>query len=66
MRQLDVVIVVSAGNHQPRGGPCPRDFAATLAAVLTGPENSIVVHVGDGAAVLKRSGSDAWEVALSG
>ncbi|WFU50727.1 PP2C family serine/threonine-protein phosphatase [Sinorhizobium terangae] len=40
----------------------PRDFAATLIAVLAGPENSIVIHVGDGAAVLKRSGSDVWEV----
>ncbi|CDM60027.1 protein phosphatase 2C domain-containing protein (plasmid) [Rhizobium sp. T136] len=40
----------------------PRDFAATLVAVLVGEEASIVIHVGDGAAVIRRSGCDEWEV----
>ncbi len=40
----------------------PRDFAATLVAVVIAPTSSIVIHVGDGAAVLKRSGADLWEV----
>lgn len=40
----------------------PRDYAATLVAVLTGPDRTVVVHVGDGAAVIKRSDSEVWEV----
>ncbi|NTI78582.1 protein phosphatase 2C domain-containing protein [Agrobacterium rhizogenes] len=40
----------------------PRDFAATLVAVLAAPENTVVVHIGDGAAVIKRAHSDTWEV----
>ncbi len=43
-------------------GARPRDFAATLVAVLVAPKFSVVVHVGDGAVVLKRSGTDDWEV----
>jgi hypothetical protein len=40
----------------------PRDFAATLVAVLVAPESAVAVHVGDGAIALKRSGIDEWEV----
>lgn len=40
----------------------PRDFAATLVAVIITPAFSTVIHIGDGAAVLKRSGADFWEV----
>nr|WP_209904094.1 MULTISPECIES: PP2C family serine/threonine-protein phosphatase [unclassified Rhizobium] len=40
----------------------PRDFAATLVAVLAGPEHSVVVHVGDGAVVLKQAGTGEWIV----
>jgi len=40
----------------------PRDFAATLVAVLAGPEVSVVVHVGDGAVVLKHAGTQEWIV----
>jgi hypothetical protein len=40
----------------------PRDFASTLVAVLAGPQTSIVIHIGDGAAVWKKVGSDEWEV----
>lgn len=40
----------------------PRDFAATLIAVLVGPEGAVVVHVGDGAAVLHRGGAAGWTV----
>ena len=40
----------------------PRDFAATLVAVLAGPENTVVIHIGDGAAVVRRVQSDTWEI----
>lgn len=40
----------------------PRDFAATLVAVLAGPKNTVVVHIGDGAAVVKRVQSGTWEI----
>lgn len=40
----------------------PRDYAATLVAILAGPSRTVVVHIGDGAAVIKRSGSESWEV----
>lgn len=40
----------------------PRDFAATLVAVLVGEESSVVIHVGDGAAAIRRSGMEEWEV----
>lgn len=40
----------------------PRDFASTLVAVLAGAQTSIVIHIGDGAAVWKKAGSDDWEV----
>ncbi len=40
----------------------PRDFASTLVAVLAGPETSIVVHIGDGAVVWRKPGSEEWEV----
>lgn len=40
----------------------PRDFAATLVSVLAGPDTTVVLHVGDGAAVVRRDGADGWEV----
>ncbi|MCG5487092.1 MAG: protein phosphatase 2C domain-containing protein [Sinorhizobium meliloti] len=40
----------------------PRDFASTMVAVLASPQTSIVIHIGDGAAVWKKAGSDGWEV----
>lgn len=40
----------------------PRDFAATLVALLVAEERSVVIHVGDGAAVIRREGSEEWEV----
>jgi serine/threonine protein phosphatase PrpC len=40
----------------------PRDFASTMVAVLASPQTSIVIHIGDGAAVWKKAGSDEWEV----
>ncbi|MGM5056037.1 PP2C family serine/threonine-protein phosphatase [Rhizobium leguminosarum] len=40
----------------------PRDFAATLVALLVAEERCVVIHVGDGAAVIKREGCDEWEV----
>lgn len=39
----------------------PRDFAATLVAAFAGPEATLILHVGDGAAVI--DGPDGWEVA---
>ncbi|MGF9566645.1 PP2C family serine/threonine-protein phosphatase [Neorhizobium sp. BT27B] len=40
----------------------PRDFAATLVAVLAAPNLSVVVHIGDGAVVLKQAGTEEWLV----
>ncbi|XEN35042.1 serine/threonine protein phosphatase PrpC (plasmid) [Ensifer sp. WSM1721] len=40
----------------------PRDFASTMVAVVASPQTSIVIHIGDGAAVWKTAGSDEWEV----
>jgi len=40
----------------------PRDFAATLVAVLVGPAGSVVVHVGDGAVAVKQASMDQWLV----
>lgn len=40
----------------------PRDFAATLVALLVAGERSVVIHVGDGAAAIRREGSEDWEV----
>ncbi len=40
----------------------PRDFAATLVAILAGEDFSVVIHIGDGAVVMKRAGFEEWEV----
>lgn len=40
----------------------PRDCAATLVGVLAGPRAAIIVHVGDGAAVVREEGSADWIV----
>ncbi|MBD9597666.1 protein phosphatase 2C domain-containing protein [Ensifer sp. ENS05] len=40
----------------------PRDFASTLVAVLAGPATSIMVHIGDGAVVWRKPGTEEWEV----
>ncbi|TAY14051.1 PP2C family serine/threonine-protein phosphatase [Rhizobium leguminosarum] len=40
----------------------PRDFAATMVAILAGSEVSVVIHVGDGAVVLKRADTEEWQV----
>lgn len=43
-------------------GHRPRDYAATLVALIAGVEDTFVIHVGDGAAVVRLAGSDQWEV----
>lgn len=45
-----------------RIGARPRDCAATLVAVLAGPREAVVVHVGDGAAAVREAGSVDWIV----
>lgn len=40
----------------------PRDCAATLVGVVVGPESSVVVHVGDGAAVVREQSTGNWLV----
>jgi hypothetical protein len=40
----------------------PRDCAATLIGVLAGPRSALVVHIGDGAAVVREEGSTDWIV----
>jgi hypothetical protein len=45
-----------------RSGIHPRDCAATLVSVLAGPRSALVLHVGDGAAVVREQGSADWIV----
>ena len=40
----------------------PRQMAATLIAALVCSDRAVVCHVGDGACVLRRNGSNVWEV----
>lgn len=40
----------------------PRDCAATLVSVLAGPRSALVVHIGDGAAVVREEGTADWIV----
>lgn len=40
----------------------PRDCAATLVGVLVGPKAAIVIHVGDGAVVVREQGTTHWIV----
>lgn len=40
----------------------PRDCAATLVGLLTGPRFALVVHIGDGAAVVREEGTSDWIV----
>jgi len=40
----------------------PRDCAATLVALLVGPRSALILHVGDGAAVVRIEGSADWIV----
>lgn len=43
-------------------GVPPRACAATLVGVLAGPRSAVVIHVGDGAAVVREEGSEDWVV----
>jgi hypothetical protein len=45
-----------------RAGRRPRDYAATLAAVVIGPASAVIAHVGDGAAVLRSQETREWVV----
>ncbi|MBP0615749.1 PP2C family serine/threonine-protein phosphatase [Jiella mangrovi] len=40
----------------------PRDCASTLIGLLAGPESALVVHIGDGAAVVREQGTSEWVV----
>jgi hypothetical protein len=40
----------------------PRDYAATLIAAIIAPDRATVIHVGDGAAVLRSRETGAWSV----
>jgi len=40
----------------------PRDCAATLVGVLAGPRSAVIIHIGDGAAVVREEGSSDWVV----
>ncbi|VIO69531.1 hypothetical protein CI1B_27370 [Bradyrhizobium ivorense] len=44
-------------------GLVPRDFAATLVGCIVGDTNAKVLHVGDGAAVYRKTNSAEWTVA---
>jgi len=40
----------------------PRDYAATLVALLANDERTVVVHIGDGAAVMRDRETQEWSV----
>ncbi len=40
----------------------PRDFAATLVALIADAERAVVVHIGDGAAVVRSRDTGKWSV----
>ena len=40
----------------------PREFAATLVAILVLPQQAFVFHVGDGACVVRKTDGDEWQV----
>lgn len=43
-----------------RRGVAVRDFASTLVCLISDGKDSIVCHVGDGCAVMKRAASEGW------
>jgi Protein phosphatase 2C len=43
-------------------GLLPRDYAATLVAAIVAPNRAVIVHVGDGAVVLRAKESGLWSV----
>lgn len=45
-----------------RAGLRPRDYAATLVAVIVGADSAVVAHVGDGAVVLRSAVTGEWSV----
>lgn len=49
--------IASAGS-----GLLPRDYAATLVAAIVAPDRAVIVHVGDGAAVLRTKDNGVWSV----
>ena len=40
----------------------PRDFAATLIGLIAGSHSTLIVHIGDGAAVVREDGKQNWIV----
>jgi hypothetical protein len=50
------------GDVARKSSATPRDFAATLVALLVGPEQAVVFHVGDGGCVIRQN-QDDWLVA---
>ncbi|MBB3978617.1 hypothetical protein GGQ64_003852 [Rhizobium azooxidifex] len=45
-----------------RVGIRPRDFAATIVAILADDSGATIIHVGDGAVAINAVGSDEWTV----
>ena len=50
------------GAEAKKIGVGPRNFAATLVGGLVGKDRTVLIHVGDGAAVVRLEGSDDWKV----
>jgi hypothetical protein len=48
--------------HAQERNTVPREFAATLVAILALPEQAFVFHVGDGACVVRGTDADEWQV----
>lgn len=47
-----------------RRGSVPRAFASTLIAVLASPTDTLVLHIGDGAGIMKFAAEEEWSVPL--
>jgi hypothetical protein len=45
-----------------RANAPPRDFASTLVAAVAGPAVTVIIHVGDGAAVVRSSPEEDWKI----
>lgn len=45
-----------------KAGLRPRDYAATLVAAIIGADSAVIVHIGDGAVVLRNQATGEWFV----
>ena len=56
----DIRDYISQIAHRER--QLPREFAATMVATVIGPTESVILHIGDGAVVVKCNDDDSWTI----